>query len=258
LTTNQEFEFVRYALRDGVAKISLARPPANVMNIEMLVEMEKIIRIAAEAEGVRTLVIDAQGKLFSAGVDVADHTHEKVGEMIPLFNRVCVSLAEFPVPTIAAIQGHVLGGGCELVICCDFAIMVEGARIGQPEIRLASVAPIAALRLPEMVGPRWSAWILFSGEQLNAETAHQIGLVDQVVPIDQLTAAVEDRVQEFATLSTAALRHNKRALLMATGDWRAKIPALENLYLNELMASEDAQEGLDAFLEKREPIWKNR
>ncbi|MCP5086741.1 MAG: enoyl-CoA hydratase/isomerase family protein, partial [Rhodobacteraceae bacterium] len=166
----------------------------------------------AQDETIRVLVLRAEGKMFSAGVDIADHTPEKVGEMIPLFDRVCQSLAEFPVPTITAVHGHALGGGCELVICCDLAVMAEGAKIGQPEIQLAAVAPIAALRLPALVGYRAAADIMFSGRLLTAAEAHQIGLVNQVVSAEVVDANVQEQAEGLAGLSRAALLLAKRAL----------------------------------------------
>lgn len=254
----ENVSFVRYEIRDRVAWLTLNRPPANVMNIEMLSQMENQIAELAEDDQLQAMVLRAEGKLFSAGVDIADHTVEKVGEMIPLFHRVCLAIAEFPVPTLAVVQGHALGGGCELVICCDFAVMSEEAQIGQPEIQLASLAPIAALRLPSLVGPRAAAKILFSGRRFDASTAKQIGLVDSVVPVDRLGEVVQEHLLGFQKLSTAALRHTKRAMLVSAGGWREKIPVIEKLYLEELMSSEDALEGLEAFLEKREPLWRHK
>ena len=184
--TQGNYEYLSYAQEDGVASLVLNRPPANVMNIGMLNEMQAALDEAAADKGIKVLVLKAEGKLFSGGVDIADHTPERVGEMIPLFHRVCLALYEFPAPTIAVVQGHALGGGCELVICCDFAFMAQGARIGQPEIQLASMAPIAALRFPALVGPRWAARLQFSGEQIEAALAAEIGLINLALPADEL------------------------------------------------------------------------
>jgi cyclohexa-1,5-dienecarbonyl-CoA hydratase len=257
MSINDETAFIHYEIRDHIAWMTLDRPPANVMNIEMLTQMERAITELASNERLLALVLRAEGKLFSAGVDIADHTVEKVDEMIPLFHRVCLGLAEFPVPTISVVHGHALGGGCELVICCDFAVMADGARIGQPEILLASLAPIAAVRLPSLVGLRQAARILFTGEQIDASTASQIGLVNQAVLANELNAATDGYLKVFEKMSATALRHTKNALLLSEGDWREKIPAIERFYLEELMASNDAVEGLNAFLEKRDPVWKH-
>ncbi len=252
-------EFLATHVENGVARLTLSRPPVNVLHMPMLRELEdELARLAADP-GVRVLLLAAAGKLFSAGVDVADHTADKVGEMIPLFNRVCRALAAFPTPTIAAVHGHALGGGCELVICCDLAVIAEEARIGQPEIQLAMLAPIAILRLPRLVGYRAASEMLFSGRPLNAGEALAAGLVNAVVPAAEVAQWAERQAGLLAGYSRAALRLLKEALLTAGGgDWDTGLPALERLYLDELMHTADAEEGIAAFMEKRPAVWKHR
>jgi len=250
--------YVGYSADNGVARIVLQRPPANVLNLEALRQLERAIDVVGREPSIKALVLSAEGRMFSAGVDVADHTPERVGEMIPTFDRTCRALAELPCVTLAVVQGHALGGGCELVTCCDLALMSRGARIGQPEIQLGVVAPIAALRLPALVGPRWAARLLFTGEPIEADQAAAIGLVSEAVPSEALIATAELWVGQLSTLSTPALRLLKRAFLLGLGAWTEAIPAVERLYLEELMQTEDAQEGLKSFLEKRKPVWRNR
>ncbi len=250
--------FVALEVKNGVARLTLHRPPLNVLHIPMLRQLEDgLAKLSAEEE-VRVLVLRAEGKLFSAGVEVADHTPEKVGEMIPLFDRVCRALADFPVPTLAVVHGHALGGGCELVLCCDLAVMGEGAKIGQPEIQLAALAPMAALRLPRLVGYRAAADLLLGGESLSAEEALRLGLVNAVVPAGELDGWVQEKAARLAGLSRAALVLTKRALRLGFEDWAKALPEMERLYLQDLMRTSDAREGLAAFLEKRQPQWKHR
>lgn len=256
--TEKSFEFLKHSSSEGIGYLTLSRPPVNVIHIPMLHELEQALDLASGDTDLKVLILDAEGKFFSAGVDVADHTPDRVGVMIPLFDRVCKILAEFPLPTIAKVHGHALGGGCELVICCDFAYMADGARIGQPEIQLAAMAPIAALRLPMLVGPRWAAYLLFTGEQLEAAKAEEIGLIDQALPLEELDSGVQKLVDKLSQLSAVALRMNKRGYLMGLSNWDGMMDDMERLYLKELMASEDATEGLQAFLEKRKPVWKNK
>ncbi|MGD2253462.1 MAG: enoyl-CoA hydratase/isomerase family protein [Anaerolineales bacterium] len=255
---NSAYDFLTYATAEGVGTLTLNRPPANVLHIPMLQELQAVLAEAAKDSNIKVLVLRGEGKLFCAGVDVADHTPERVGEMIPLFDRVCVALYEFPVPTIAVVHGHALGGGCELVICCDFAFMAQGVRIGQPEIQLAAMAPIAALRLPALVGDRWAARLLFTGEQLEAAKAAEIELIHRACPAEELEAAVGELVSRLTGLSAPVLRINKRGLLLGMRGGLPELQAIERLYLDELMALEDAEEGLKAFLEKRKPEWKDR
>jgi cyclohexa-1,5-dienecarbonyl-CoA hydratase len=250
--------YVKTRIEEGVAWLTLDRPPVNVLNIPMLEQMETALAALAADEQVRVLVLEANGKLFSAGVDVADHTAERVGLMIPLFDRVCVALASFPVPAIAAVHGHALGGGCEVVLCCDLAVMAAEAKLGQPEIQLAAIAPIAALRLPQLAGYRTAADMLFTGAALTAAEALRLGLVNAAVEREQVANWAQEKAACLASMSRAALVLAKRALHAGYGDWSRALPDLERLYLEELMATADAQEGLAAFLEKRRPSWQHR
>jgi cyclohexa-1,5-dienecarbonyl-CoA hydratase len=250
-------QFIKVAVQEGIASLRLNRPPFNVLHIPMLQQLADALAQLSKDVSVRVLVLQAEGKLFSAGVDVADHTPEKVGEMIPLFDRVCQQLADFPVPTITAIHGHALGGGCELVICCDLAVMADSAKIGQPEIQLAAIAPIAALRLPMLVGYRAAADMLFNGRSLTAATAHQIGLVNQVISAAEVEVCVQEQAEKLAGLSRVALTRAKQALSIGYGSWSAMMPEMERLYLDDLMQTADAHEGLAAFMEKRQPVWKH-
>lgn len=252
------YSFLSTEIADGVAWLTLNRPPVNVLHLPMLREMEAALAALPQDEAVRALILQAEGKLFSAGVDVADHTADKVGEMIPLFDRVCQALAEFPVPTVAAVQGHALGGGCELVLCCDLAVLAEHAKIGQPEIQLAAFAPIAALRLPYLVGYRAAADLMFSGRSLTAPEALHLGLVNAVLPAAGVREWAQEKAAAIAGLSQAATLLLKKALLLGYGDWAGRLPAVEQSYLQDLMATADAHEGLHAFLEKRPPVWRHR
>ena len=224
----------------------------------MLAGLEAALKALADDEQVRALVLRAEGKMFSAGVDVADHTPDRVGEMLPLFNRVCRDLAAFPVPTIAAAHGHALGGGCELLLCCDLAVMAETAKIGQPESKLAAIAPVAALRLPYLTGYRAAADLMFTGRNLSAEQALAAGLVNAVLPLEEVESWAMEKAAGLASLSRAAVLRLKLALLEGYGRWAEGLDGLEKMYLEDLMQTHDAHEGLAAFLEKRKPAWEHR
>lgn len=249
--------FISVETKNGASTLTLRRAPLNVLDIATLTQFESALTELTRDESIRVLVLKAEGKMFSAGVDVADHTPDKVGGMIPLFDRVCRALANFPAPTIAVVHGHALGGGCELVLCCDLAVMTDHAKIGQPEIQLAAIAPIAALRLPQLVGYRDAADILFTGRSLTADEALKMGLVNAVVSAEQLEQWVEDKVTKFTSLSRVALTMTKRALHIGFGAWDSSAAELERLYLEELMKTEDAREGLTAFMEKRAAVWRH-
>jgi cyclohexa-1,5-dienecarbonyl-CoA hydratase len=250
-------QFVLVEVDEGVATLTLDRPPVNVIHIAMLAQMQSVLESLSQDESIRVLVLRANGKLFSAGVDVADHTAEKVGEMIPLVDRVCQRLADFPVPTIGVVQGAALGGGCELVICCDMAVMAEKAKIGQPEIQLAVFAPVAAMRLPFLVGYPAAADLLFTGRSLTAQEALKMGLVNAVVPAEQLDEWVQGKAAQMTGLSRSALALCKKALHLGFGNWAGSHEEMERLYLDDLMSTYDANEGLASFMEKRRPVWQH-
>ncbi|MEK6752018.1 MAG: enoyl-CoA hydratase/isomerase family protein [Chloroflexota bacterium] len=250
--------YISVETKNGASTLTLNRAPLNVLNIAALSQLESTLTDLSRDESIRVLILRAAGKMFSAGVDVADHTPDKVGEMIPLFDRACRLLANFPCPTLAVVHGHALGGGCELVLCCDLAVMSENAKIGQPEIQLAAFAPIAAMRLPLMVGYRAAADMLLTGRTLTADEALKIGLVNAVLPTDGLEQWIQEKTAQLSGLSRIALTMTKRALQSGFDNWDSSASELERLYLDELMKSEDAHEGLAAFMEKRAAVWKHK
>jgi cyclohexa-1,5-dienecarbonyl-CoA hydratase len=251
--------YVDWGVDAGAGWVSLNRPPLNILNIAMLRELRAAVDALAEDRSLRVLVLRANPALrvFSAGVDVADHTADRVRDMIPLFDDVCCALAGFALPTLAVVHGNALGGGCELALSCDLVLAAEEASFGQPEIKLATIAPIAALRLPGLVGYRRAAELLFTGATLRASDAVRIGLINHAVPASELATAAQHLTGQLAGLSGAALRICKQALRQGESRWDASLEAVEQLYLDGLMATEDAGEGVAAFLEKRTPVWRH-
>lgn len=256
-------EFIDYHAADGLARITLRRPPHHVLHIALLDELARVLEIAAADTTLRLLCLTAaEGRCFSAGVDVADHTAERVRAMLAGFHRVILRLHDFPVPTLAVLQGAALGGGLELALACDLRVAAAGVRLAQPEIRLGVFAPAAAVLLPRLLPLARAHELLFSGDELTAEEGLALGLINRVWSDDDVAARLEDYIQPYLRLSAVAQRHNKRALRLARtvcgDDFAAALARLERLYLDELMASADANEGLASFLEKRPPQWKHR
>jgi cyclohexa-1,5-dienecarbonyl-CoA hydratase len=211
--------FTNWQVDEGVGFLTLNRPPLNILHIPMIAELETALQVAATDHSLRLLVLQAEGKLFSAGVDIGDHTADRVGEMIPLFNRVCQAVATFPAPTLAVVHGHALGGGCELVLCCDLIVAAEHVKIGQPEIKLATFAPIASLLLPALVGRPYAAELLFTGEPILAADAARLGLINRAVPAEELETTANTLIDNMRSLSAAALRLCKQALNLGNNNW---------------------------------------
>jgi cyclohexa-1,5-dienecarbonyl-CoA hydratase len=242
-----------------VARITLDRPPVNVLTIEMLRELAGAVDAAAGRAETRLLVLDGAGKAFCAGVDVKDHTADRVGAMIDAFAGAIRALRAAPVPVVAAVHGAVLGGGCELALACDIVLARDDAKLGQPEIRLGVFPPAAAALLPRLIGRQRALELLLTGRTVDAEEALRMGLIARVLPVEGFAEAVAAFTGELAAHSRPVLALTKRAVVESLE--RPLTDALEDadrLYLTDLMALHDPHEGLAAFMEKREPAWEDR
>ncbi len=239
---------------NGIVKITLARPPVNVVNMALMTELSAALDQARQAQ---IVVIGAQGKFFSAGVDVGEHRPETVDAMIRGFHTVIRKIWALEAPTIAAVQGNALGGGMELAMACDFIVASETAKFAQPEIQVGVFPPIAALMLPRLIPRKKAFEMILTGDAIDARTAERIGLVNVVAPPEEFESALNAFVARLTKLSGVVLRHAKRAatLALCADDGRV-LTQIEALYLKELMKTADANEGLKAFMEKRAPVWK--
>ncbi|MFQ5838950.1 MAG: enoyl-CoA hydratase/isomerase family protein [Thermoplasmata archaeon] len=253
------YRFIRFELGERRASLVLNRPPLNILNREMLDEVNNALEQVAQAEGCKVLTLRGEGKAFSAGVDVADHTEERVEAMLRSFHNALLKLFYLEVPTIAKVHGHCLGGGLELAMACDLAYASSDATLGQPEITLASFPPFAAAMYPTFLGLRQASELILLGRRVTAERAAEMGLVNAVYEEDALDKRLEEVCSELEGHSRVALKIAKKAMRAAVplGPTEA-VHAAERLYLEELMATEDAKEGIAAFMEKRKPIWRDR
>jgi cyclohexa-1,5-dienecarbonyl-CoA hydratase len=254
-----QFQFIKYAVDNGLATLTINRPPFNVLDIPTMEEMNVALDACMAASDVKLLMITGAGeKAFSAGVEVADHTPDKVDRMIEVFHGIFRRLQKMPMPTLAAVNGAALGGGMEVAIACDMIVAASGAKFGQPEIKLAVFPPIAAVLLPRLVSPARAMELLLGGENIVADEALRIGLVNRVFAKESFAADVQAFVAPYLTLSRAALVSTRKAIRETAGKpFNAALDTAESIYLKELMATEDAKEGLAAFLEKRKPVWRD-
>lgn len=255
----QQFQFIQYGVVDGLATLAINRPPFNVLDIPTMAEVNDALDACLKDDSVKLLVITGVGeKAFSAGVEVADHTPDKVDQMIEVFHGIFRRLQNMPMPTMAAVNGAALGGGMELAIGCDMIVAAAGAKFGQPEIKLAVFPPVAAVLLPRLVAPARAMEILLGGENFSAEEGKAMGLVNRVFPRESFRADVQDFLAPYLQLSRVALLSTRRAIREATGkSFSVALDTAESIYLKELMMTDDAKEGLAAFLEKRKPVWRN-
>jgi cyclohexa-1,5-dienecarbonyl-CoA hydratase len=247
---------IRVTHEGPVTRITLDRPPLNVLTTAMMEGMADGLDAAAASPGVRLVRVDAEGRAFCAGVDVGEHMGDALAPMMGALARLFEAFERCPLPVVTVVQGAALGGGCEVVLGADLCVASERATFGQPEIKLGVFAPPASVLLPRAVGERRALALLLTGDTFAASEAHAWGLVHKVAPAERLEEEAAKVVSSLAGLSGAALRWAKEAVRAARGRSVSEgHAAVSRLYMDRLMATRDAHEGLAAFLEKRVPVW---
>ncbi len=254
----RHYEFFKVNVIEGIASVTMNRPPLNVLHNQMMTEFNTVLETVLADADLGAVVVRAEGKAFSAGVDVADHVADKVEAMIREFHGIFRKLASTDALTIAAVQGAALGGGCELACFCDIVLASDRAKFGQPEVRVGVFPPVAACIFPHQIGIKKAIELNAIGAAIDAAEAQRIGLVNQVYPADEFDAKVEGYLDDIRKLSRPVVRMAKRATaLAAKEEIMSHLERAEKLYLEELMKLSDAHEGIAAFVEKREPQWKH-
>ncbi len=246
---------IRVSHDDRQTAIEWDRPPSNVFDLPLLQELTRALREPKTREAT-VVVLRGAGKGWSTGLSVEDHLKPHVEKMLAAFHDSIEALWDLPGITIAQVHGHCLGGGLELVIACDLAVSSEGAKFGQPEIRLGVFPPFGVAFYHQLLGPKRAAELLYTGASFDAKRAEEIGIVNRVVTERELPAAVALIAASLGGYRPTALRLLKRALRHAEGEPWSSLAFAERTYLHDLMAGPDAEEGLRAFLDKRAPRWK--
>jgi len=257
----KDFQHIRFKIDDRVARITFARPPLNVFNIAMMNEIVDALKECAQQSDLAVIVFDAapDSRAFSAGVAVEEHVPETVFQMLDSFHSVFRMLAQISRPVIAVVDGPALGGGCELVAACDIVIASERARFGQPEIKLGVFPPVATILLPRIIGEKRARELILLGDMIDATEALRLGLVNYVVPATDLEQKLLSVLAKLRDLSASSLAMTRAALdLGERSSFQTVLADVENLYLNELMKTQDAHEGVRSFMEKRKPEWRHK
>jgi cyclohexa-1,5-dienecarbonyl-CoA hydratase len=242
-----------------IARVTLRHPPLNVIDIRMMEELAQALAEIEQQNDVSVVVLTGEGNDFSAGVNVADHTADKVELMLQKFHTVIRALVATKKVTIAAVQGNCLGGGAELAMVCDIVYTTESAKWGFPEIKLGCFPPVACAGLPALIGQKRAAELILTGRAISGTDAAEIGLANQACNEEQLITATDNTAHELSGLSSGALAVTKKAVYAWDSMHFDKgLARAEKVYLEELMKTADAHEGIRAFMEKRTPRWTGK
>jgi len=242
------------------AAVSFSHPKGNILTRDILVGLRSVCDDLSRAEALKLITIAPGGPDFSFGASVPEHAPGEIQQALPEMHELIRDMLALPAPTAAVVRGRCLGGGFELALACDFIMAAEGSVMGLPEIALGALPPVASVLLPIKAGYARAARAAFTGAPQSVNEWTNAGLVTLVAPGDLLDRAVDDWFdRSLAVHSAAALRHAAIALRFDVHDAVERLlPRIERLYLNDLMSTEDAAEGVRAFLEKRRPRWRDR
>jgi cyclohexa-1,5-dienecarbonyl-CoA hydratase len=239
-----------------IARIEFNHPPLNIIDVPFMEELASALGEVESQAGISVIVFSGSDKAFSSGVDVAAHTPDKVEEMLTKFHAIFRIMLASRKVLVAGVRGHCLGGGAELTLLCDLVVTAEHATWGFPEISLGCFPPVAATALAAVVGQKQAADLILTGRKIDGRQAKSLGLANSVVPDQQVASEVAGLVKQLATLSPAALAATKKAMYAWDSMHFDKgLARAEKIYLEELMKTEDAREGIQAFVEKRSPRW---
>jgi cyclohexa-1,5-dienecarbonyl-CoA hydratase len=242
------------------AALVFAETPGNILTADLITQIGTALEDLQEAPHLRLLTIEGAGSDFSFGASIPEHTREAIGRVLPQMHALILQLLEIPVPTAAIVRGRCLGGGFELALACDFILAADSATFGLPEIALGVFPPVASVLLPRRAGVARATSAILSGEPISAGLWETRGIIEVIAPEPDLPAAVDTWYERTLSRHSAeALRHAVRAVRGPLVDAvRRELPVVERLYLDELMQSHDANEGIRAFLEKQTPRWRDR
>jgi cyclohexa-1,5-dienecarbonyl-CoA hydratase len=239
-----------------VARIGLRHPPLNVIDVPTMEELSQALALIESRADISVIVISGEGGNFSAGVEVAAHTPDKIEEMLAKFHAVIRALVASRKVTIASVHGHCLGGGAELAMVCDLVYTTDSAQWGFPEIKLACYPPVACAALAALVGQKRAAELILTGRTVSGIEAAEMGLATRALPANQINAAVNESLNRLRELSPSVLAVTKKAIYSWDSVHFDKgLARAERIYLDELMQTADAHEGIRAFMEKRGPKW---
>jgi cyclohexa-1,5-dienecarbonyl-CoA hydratase len=251
---------IEYTHNNSVARIILDDGKGNVLDSIMMSELNELLNSFKDNNDLKLITFEGAGKHFSFGASVEEHTKENAPAMLKSFHQIFYSITDLSIPTLAKISGQCLGGGLELALVCNFLFADQTAKLGQPEIILGVFAPPASVILPLKIGNAKAEELLLLGKSITAEEGKILGLINEVFDNREVMETELDKliVENILPKSASSLRYAVKASRVKFNHILKKmLPEVESLYLNELMETDDANEGINSFLEKRKPVWKN-
>ncbi len=258
-STSETDKHIALEINGALARITLAHPPLNVIGFQMMDELLEALQQLEQQKEVSTVILNGGERAFSAGVDVAIHTPDKVQIMLQKFHGVILALAKCSKITIAEVRGVCLGGGAELAMICDMVFTADKSKLGFPEILVGCYPPVACAALAALVGQKRAADLIFTGRTFSGEEAAQWGLANEACQEGELREVLQATLDHLFKLSPAALAVAKKAFYAWDSIHLDKgLARAEKIYLEDLMQTEDVKEGIAAWIEKRKPVWKDR
>lgn len=257
--TKKHPKYILFDATTYVARITLNHPQFNVLTVPMMTELAEAIESLDGRGDVKCILLESSQKYFSAGISVEDSKPDRVFQTLDAFNRVFQAISEVSKPLIVVVNGQAVGAGSELVAFGDMIIATPNARFSQPEVKMGTFPPFAAIMLPQLIGPKKTYELILTGQALSALEALELGFVNRVVSEAELPKTVNEILARIGEFSGPVLEMTKKVIGGSLGlPIGEAIKKSHDIYLNQLMALEDAQEGLRALLEKRKPTWKNK
>lgn len=251
---------LEYSHNNTVANITLDDGKGNVLDNTMMLELLDCFKTFKTNTNLKLITFQGEGKHFSFGASVPEHTKEFAEMMIKTFHQLFLDIKEMGIPTMAKISGQCLGGGMELALICNFLFADKSAKMGQPEIILGVFPPPASILLPLKIGYARAEELLLTGKTIDAEEARNIGLLNYVFEDKEaLNSETEVWIEKnIVPKSASSLRYGVKAARIKFNHILGNfLPQLENMYVKQLMETKDANEGINSFLEKRQPVWEN-
>lgn len=239
------------------ATITLSKPPLNILDTDDLNYLNKILQSLNSQKGLKLIIIESNQKIFSAGVNISEHSKEKFPTMLEAFHKVICTMADLDVPILCLVKSKCIGGGFELALFCDMIVASDKASFSNPEIKLGCFPPVSLIMLPQLIGEKKALELILTGKELSAHEAENLNLVNHVFEENVFDQKVQELINSIISNSSSIIKITLKAYKKVNDSGlKDKLGIIEKIYFDELMNLKDSQEGLASFLEKRLPVWK--